>query len=402
MKYFPKKYIFLFASFFLIVVLCFSLSDRVWFGAREKNKIDFYPSENIPEGTEDLNGLLFEYKNRYNLPAISAAVIVEDSLKAIGAFGERKWKSNITVNLNDKFRIGSVVKPMTATVAAMLVEQGKISWDTRIIDVFEQDSFPINEAIKHVTLEQLLSHTSGIVRGLGTERKQSYWKPIVKKYNDPTTQRTVYIQTALNESPQFEPGSKYLYSNDAYNVAGVMMERKTGKQWETLLIELLFEPLKMNSVGFGVPDISGKIEQPWEHYQRPILGKKAFQPAFKDYIAPSFLSCSGGLHMNIEDLAKFANFHLQGAKGISTLLKPESFKKLHTSILSNSALGWQVDGHHIFHWGSNSRNQTNIWFSKEWDMATVITTNQSEEDGNITIPAISDLWNVMVAKYKID
>src|SRR5947209_5537965 len=60
-------------------------------------------------------------------------------------------------------------------------------------------------------------------------------------------------------------GSKFIYSNEGYAIAGAMIERVTGRAWEDLMRERIFEPLGMKSAGFGTPASPGEVDQPWGH-----------------------------------------------------------------------------------------------------------------------------------------
>ncbi len=109
-----------------------------------------------------LNALLTPYLSQYNLPALAAAVVKGGRIIAAGAVGTRRVGSNIPVTLNDRFHLGSDTKAMTALLAAMLVEEGKLRWNTTIREVFPELAEKMDPALRGVTLEQLLSHTSGI------------------------------------------------------------------------------------------------------------------------------------------------------------------------------------------------------------------------------------------------
>src|SRR5688572_6374486 len=95
---------------------------------------------------------------KHNLPALAAAVVVDGKVVATNAVGLRRHGAAIRVTSEDKFHIGSVTKSMTATVAAMLVEKGTISWTTTIGQSFPEFAKDIHPDYLGVTLEQLLAN----------------------------------------------------------------------------------------------------------------------------------------------------------------------------------------------------------------------------------------------------
>ena len=111
---------------------------------------------------DSLNSMLKPYLLRYDLPAIAAAVVKEGKTISAGAVGTRRVGSNMPVTLNDRFHLGSDTKAMTALLASMMVEEGKLRWNSTVAEVFPELAEKMDLRLRSVTLEQLLSHTSGI------------------------------------------------------------------------------------------------------------------------------------------------------------------------------------------------------------------------------------------------
>jgi CubicO group peptidase (beta-lactamase class C family) len=109
-----------------------------------------------------LNSLLNPYLTRYDLPAIAAAVVKDGKVISAGAVDTRRAGVKIPVTINDRFHLGSDTKAMTALLTAMLVEEGKLRWDTTTAEIFPELADKMDPGFRRVTLEQLLSHTSGI------------------------------------------------------------------------------------------------------------------------------------------------------------------------------------------------------------------------------------------------
>ena len=146
------------------------------------------------------------------------------------------------------------------------------------------------------------------------------------------------MELALNTPPAAPPGTEFLYSNTGYALAGHMAEKAAGKAWESLLQELIFRPLAMRSAGFGVPGQPGSVDQPRGH-------TSAGQPIEPGPAAdnPPAMYPAGGVHLSLEDWARFTSAWLRGAQGTSRFLKAATFKKMLTPPAQQDyAMGWGV------------------------------------------------------------
>jgi len=112
--------------------------------------------------TDRLESLLDPVRQKYGVPALAAAVVRSDGNIVSAVTGVRVQGKEMRVTDKDKFSIGSITKPMTATVIATLVEEGKLAWTTCLLDVFPGFKDAIHPTLKDITLEQLLAHRAGI------------------------------------------------------------------------------------------------------------------------------------------------------------------------------------------------------------------------------------------------
>lgn len=322
--------------------------------------------------------MLESIREQQNLPALAAAVVVDGKLVMSSAVGLRKSGSPEQVTEEDQFHLGSVTKSMTATVAAMLVEQGTLSWSTSIEKSFPELGAQIHPDYRGATLEQLLSQRGGAPG----QAPGDLWRQAWTAKGTAAEQRFAFVKGLLALKPEAKPGSQHIYSNQGYAIAGVMLERASGKSWEELLRTRLFEPLGMSTAGFGAPASPGKTDQPWGHKSNSLLGNVPVPPGpFADN--PLAISPANAVHCSIGDLAKYAAFHMAGERGESELLRADSFKKLHTAIPGNNdyALGWKVldrpwaNGRALMHNGSNTMFYVVIWMAPEKNSALVVASN---------------------------
>ena len=328
--------------------------------------------------SDPVSQMLENIRVKHNFPALAAAVIVDGKIVVTNAVGFRKNGGTEKVTVDDKFHLGSVTKSMTATVAAMLVEQGKISWTTTIGEAFPELKSEMHPDYLGVTLEQLLSQRSGAPG----DAPADLWRQAWAATGTAAEQRLAFIKGILARKPEAKPGTKYIYSNQGYTIAGVMLEKATGKTWEDLLRSMLFEPLSMTTAGFGAPASVDKVDQPWGHKKKMLSGREPVPPG-PGADNPLAISPAGAVHCSMGDLAKYAAFHMAGERGESKLLKAESFKKLHTAVADNDdyALGWMVlkrawaNGRALMHNGSNTMFYVVVWMAPEKNCAVIVASN---------------------------
>jgi CubicO group peptidase (beta-lactamase class C family) len=274
---------------------------------------------------------------------------------------------------------------MTATLCGMLVEAKTLKWDTTIGDVFPKLKDKMKPAWANVTLEQLLTHHAGVEED---STKQAWWAKAWQPNLDPVKGRQMMLQDILARDPEAPPGEKFIYANAGYAIAGHMAETLAKKPWEQLIQERLFNPLKMTTAGIGAP----KGAQPQGHHDdgTPVgTGRGSDNP---ETIGPA-----GTVHCSIGDWAKFVQLHLKGAQGKPTLLKPETFAKLHEPVKAKTpdekdyAMGWLVaerewaGGKVLTHAGSNTMWFCELWVAPKKDFAMLVMANSATPD---TISAI--------------
>jgi len=329
---------------------------------------------------ENLNFLLEAIRQKHDLPALAGAVVTSNGLTGAGAVGVRKYGCEVAVSLEDQFHLGSDTKAMTATMLATLVEEGKLSWNTTLEDVFPELGQRMKPAHRSVTLEQLLAHRAGF-----TDASWPRGKSFFDMHGLPGTpreQRLAYVAMVLSEDPVCEPGGKFLYSNRSYVVAGAMGERAADDSWESSMQKRIFLPLGMHTGGFGAMGKAGKIEQPWQHkllwkWHRPIEpGPRADNPPV---VGPA-----GTVHCSVLDWGKFIAAHLRGERGLPGFLAPETLQRLHTPPFGGEyAFGWLITerpwagGRALMHAGSNTQNFAVAWMAPVRDFAVLVVSNQA-------------------------
>lgn len=321
----------------------------------------------------DLTDVVEASRQKHDLPAVVAAVIEGPDVVAHGASGLRQRDGHAKVTVDDKFHLGSDTKAMTATLCAMLVEEGKLRWDMTLKEAFPDKADKMKPAWHAVTLEQLLTHRGGCPSDLTSK---PIWPALWMMHDKPLQARAALLEAVTSADPETEPGTKAIYSNAGYAIAGHLAETVAGEPWEELMRRRVFQPLKMTTAGFGAP--TG--EQPWGHR----ADGKPVQPG-PEADNPSGIGPAGIVHCSIGDWAKFIAFHLTRGQSAPGLLKPESFEKLHTPV-DDFAMGWIVTsrpwggGDVLTHAGSNTMWYCVVWMAPKKNFAVLVATNHGGDD----------------------
>jgi len=252
----------------------------------------------------------------------NGAALVAENGKVVykGAFGMANMEWDIPNAPDTKFRLGSITKQFTATVILQLVEQGKIKLDGKLSDYLPDYRKDTGEK---VTIHHLLTHTSGIpsytsLPGFFENVSRNPYKvaDFVKKY--------------ASGDLEFEPGSKFSYNNSGYFLLGAIIERVTGKTYEQVLKENIFDPLGMKNSGY-------------DHYDT-ILPKRAagYRLTPNGYVNAPYLDMSlpyaaGSLYSTVEDL-----YLWDQALYTDKLLTAQSKALMYKPFLELYAYGWVV------------------------------------------------------------
>jgi CubicO group peptidase (beta-lactamase class C family) len=315
--------------------------------------------------------ILEPIRQKNKVPALAAALVTVKGLEKAGAVGVRKAGTDIPVTVDDLWHLGSDTKAMTATMIGALVEKGVLKWESTPADLFPDLPESAPTALKKANLLHLLSHRSGLPGNIP-------W-PLIPRTGSTREQRRTALKIAAGLKTAEEPPAPYVYSNLGYVVAGAMAEKAADASWEDLMRKTVFEPLGMDSAGFGGIGTPGQIDQPWPHGPNgaPETGNG---PEVDN--AP-VIGPAGIVHCRLADWAKFVADQLRGDRGEPSLLKTETYKRLHTPPFPGTyALGWLVaerdwaGGPMLAHNGSNNMNYASVFMAPIRGFAVLVVCNQ--------------------------
>lgn len=305
------------------------------------------------------------------VPSASIAVVKDGQLAYVHAYGQARLEPAIPARPEMRYSIGSISKQFTAAAILMLAEEGKLSVDDPV-----GKYVPDLTRASEVTIRQLLSHTSGY---------QDYWP---QDYVPPFMSRPITSQKILDlwarKPLDFDPGTRWQYSNTNYVIAGLIVEKVGGRPLLTFLQERVFGRLGMNRVDnidehpFPQTDASG--------YMRYALGPLRIAP--KE--GAGWLFAAGELAMPAEDLAQWDIAMLK-----QSLLKPASYREMETEVKlkDGSGTGYglgvmvnNVAGRRLIRHGGEVSGFTaanNVYLDD--NCAVVVFTNQDAVSASSTI-----------------
>jgi CubicO group peptidase (beta-lactamase class C family) len=328
---------------------------------------------------KDVSALLAPIIEKHDIPGIAAAVVQSGETVAVGVAGVRTRGKSEKIATADRFHIGSDTKAMTAMLCGILVDEGTLKWSQTVGETFPELKNSLHQQYRAVTLEQLLTHRGGAP---GDLEKGELWGKLWKYKGTPTSARRLLLQSVTAQPPEATPGTKYIYSNAGYAIAGHMAEKAAGKSWEQLTRDKIFRPLGMTTAGFGPPGTRTKNDQPRGH-------KADGTPVEPGPIAdnPVAIGPAGIVHCSIEDWSRFVAASLPSAK--IKLVKPETLEKLHTPAPGEPkyAMGWVIAdnqpwaaGPALTHGGSNTMWYAVAWLAPQKDFAVLVACNQPDSN----------------------
>lgn len=335
--------------------------------------------------TENIDSLLQSKKN------LSAVILVAEKGKPVyfQSIGYRDYAKSIPLEKTDIFELASVSKQFTAMIIMMLKEKGNLGYD----DLVEKY---LTIPYKGITIRHLLTHTSGLPD----------YQEIMDKYWDKSkVASNKEILEYLNQyapPKQFEPGTKYEYSNTGYVLLGSIAEKASGKDFIWMCREWIFGPLKMKSTNirtlaekaatpnFAIGHIYVSEKQQW-------IRADSF-PASDYTIWLGNRKGPGRISSTAEDLLKWDQaLYSNRLIKKSTLQEAFTRMKLSDGRMSNYGFGWELPtdktlGTVVMHTGDNPGYSTRIVRYIDQNKTIILLSNNNYSDFGKLVKEIEKLF----------
>jgi len=281
---------------------------------------------------QTLETFLAEEIKDKGIPALSIALVDDQTLVWAKGFGYQDPARKIPATARTVYRVGSVSKPISALLLMILVELGLIDLDMPV-QTYLPDFNPKNASGKEITLRQIYCHRSGLIR-----------ESPVGSYFDDSEPTLEQLAASLNgRELVYPPLSKTSYSNAAVGLAGLLMQKSQKEDFAKLIDRKLLGPLGMTNSGYEInAKLKGNLAQA---LMMTYHGRQFPAPPFK-----MAMTSAGNLYSTVEDQAKVLSFLFAGGKTADgkRLMNEETLAKMFEIQLADPkdkagfGIGWFV------------------------------------------------------------
>ncbi|MEO6235573.1 MAG: serine hydrolase [Vicinamibacterales bacterium] len=266
----------------------------------------------------DVDAFVQRTMTTFQVPGLSLAIVKDGKVAVARGYGVRKLGDAAPVDTRTLFGIASNTKVFTATALGILVDEGKVRWDSPVIDYLPWFQMSDPYVTREMTVRDLLVHRSGLGLGAG----DLLWWPASTYNRREIARRLRYLPLATSFR------SAYAYDNVLYLVAGEVIEAVSGQSWEDFVQTRILAKVGMTSSNVRHSDANkgGNVATP----HAPVEGRvRPIAPFDSDNTNPA-----GGINSNAEDMAKWLLVQLaDGQLGDGTaLIRPATARQIGTLV----------------------------------------------------------------------
>lgn len=273
-------------KYILFVVLFFQVIE-----CREKRKaksIEVPPNIYLSAFITDYDAYVRNEVDDANTPGAAVAIVYDTAVVFLKGYGSKVYGTAGSIDEHSVFRLGSVSKGFAAFLTGILVQDGVIGWNDKVVKYLPDFSLKSEDATKELSIKNVLSHTTGLPY-------HSYTNLIEAKWTLPN------MIHALRDVDLVGPvGKLYSYQNVAYSIIGMVLQSATGKSYQDLVKERIFKPLNMNDASMSYQEIisDSDLALPHYHYKGSWRPKKIHDTYYN-------ASPAGGVNASISDMAGY-------------------------------------------------------------------------------------------------
>jgi CubicO group peptidase (beta-lactamase class C family) len=328
----------------------------------------------------EIDALVNRTLKTFDVPGIAVAVIKDGKVVHSKGYGVRSLATGAPVTADTRFGIASNSKAFTAAALGLLMEEGKLTWDSKVTDFIPEFKMYDPYVTAEFTVRDLLTHRSGLGLGAGD---LMFWPD----ENNFTKGDIIHNLRFLKPVSSFR--TKYDYDNLLYIVAGEIVARASGKAWEDFIEERFFTPLGIQHSAASFHRLKDKENVIDPHFY--VDGK--LQVIRRDWSENA--NAAGGIYSSVNDMSKWVLALLDGGKiGDKVLLRPETLREVWTpqtllrtgnpgpynTQFSAYGLGWvinDVKGHkQLSHTGGLAGIVTQTVLIPDLKLGILVYTNQ--------------------------
>lgn len=297
------------------------------------------PNPYVEKLLDEYEGDMLDLLRQTKTPALAIAIVQDTTVLFMKAYGVREAGTRDSIDVHTVFRLASVSKCFAPLLTGLLVEDQILNWDDRVIDHVPDFELKSRKNTDSLKLTHVLSHTTGL------------------PYHTYTTlvEDGLDLDRMLGELKNVklvaEPGELYSYQNVAYSIIGKVIRSRTGKSYQQLMQEKVFNPLEMKDASMSYDAImkNGNVARPHLHW------RQGWKPTT---IEDTYYNVgpAGGVNASISDMASWLTAMMGSRKNY---VSPSTLDKIYTPVVkaktknryfrkwvgrsdSHYALGWRV------------------------------------------------------------
>ncbi|MHC1732608.1 MAG: serine hydrolase [Bacteroidales bacterium] len=353
-----------------------------------------------PLSEKKIDRLTERVMKEFNVPGIAVAVVKDDLVVHVKGYGVRSISTGEKTDEHTLFAIASNTKAFTAAALGILIDEGKLRWDTKVADIIPEFRLYNSFVTEDFMIKDLLTHRSGM--GLGAGDLMG-WPDSA----DFSTAEIIYNLRYLKQTSPFR--TRYDYDNMLYIVAGEVVKRVSGQSWEDFTESRIMWPLGMNESASSFKRIKERTNLIDAHV--PVDGR--LQVVLKQEAKRH--NSVGGIYSNVSDMSKWVMMQLnRGRYGDSKekyifseevhremwtpqTVRPVSRQSAYRTNFAFYGLGWNladINGYlHVSHTGGHSGIVTQVTMLPELRLGIIVLTNQEE------VSAFTAITNSIIDGY---
>ena len=339
----------------------------------------------------ELSGIddyIYDSMQAWHAPGVALAVVKDGEVILKRGYGFRNVEEELPVTPSTMFPLASITKSFTAMGVALLVDEGKLAWDTPVRDYLPWFRLEDDYVTAHLTVRDLLCHRSGLPR-----------HDMVWYGSDFSREELVRKLAHLKANKGFR--STYQYQNIMFAAAGYLTGHVVGSSWEAFIQERIFDVLEMSASNISPEAYLASTDHATGY--KESKGEVTSLP-YRDFVntAPA-----GSINSNLEDMLSWLHLHLHGGKHKGKVFVSETnltemhtpqmlvrtsglYKKLFGTPINTYGLGWHIQpyrGYTLIHHGGNIDGFSTFFsFIPEANLGSVILTNIQSKPLRRTLP----------------
>jgi len=345
-----------------------------------------------PLTSDQIDKLAEQTLKTFNVPGIAVAVVKDDKVVHMKGYGVSSITTGKKTDENTLFAIASNSKAFTAAALGILVDEGKLKWETKVTDIIPEFRLYNSYVTEDFNIKDLLTHRSGMGLGAGD---LMLW-PDSSTF---TKEEIIHNLRYLKQTSSFR--TKYDYDNLLYLVAGEVVDRITGQSWEEFVEERIMKPLEMTNSAASYNRVRDRSNLMDAHI--PVEGVLQVVPMYQS----SLFNSGAGIISSVADMSKWVMMHINrgsyGEYNSKQLLREATHREMWTpqtiipvsnpgpyrSHFAAYGLGWgltDVAGYlQASHTGGLGGVVTQVTIIPELKLGIIVFTNQQEGAAFTTI-----------------